>query len=435
MKKSPFPQCRHAGNVRSELTRACNSPKLWGLKIVSSSQCDNCYCRDHIDDDSDLNNRQSPCAFCGPEKPVATATLNNGHSEDGRYFACHHPEHDFASSETCQSCGDYLYPIMTPKTPIDVAKKLMQSPYRHQPAGWSDWDNVRKSFHQLTNEAIRQTPGDFSWTQERGIVIVGGGRYFDSTYVTINVIRRLGCTLPIEVWHLDGEINDHHRLLLQPYDVDFRNADRDPQSQSFRFLNGNWWKGWQLKSCALRYCSFKEVLLLDSDCYPVRNPEYLFDWERFREWGAVFWPDLDMNRGLIKTEAWSVFQVPPLDGLPTESGQILINRETCQRELHLACHFNQHADFVYNIIYGDKDTFPIAWHRLGRRYARMWPSSEFDSVAIKQFDFNGHVAFLHRVHDKFRCNGTLFDGTPQQYQENQYHDHFPLESYWFRGSR
>lgn len=320
---------------------------------------------------------------------------------------------------------------MTRNTPVNLAKRLMQAPYRQQPNGWTNWENVQDAFHELTDEALREYAGEFHWKEERGIVIVGGGRYFDSTYVTVRVLRHLGCTLPIEIWHLEGEIDDEQHSLLMPFDISFRNAEHDPQTQSFRFLADHWWRGWQLKSCALRYCSFREVLLLDSDCYPVRNPEYLFDWSQFQEWGAVFWPDLDMNRGLIKEDAWRAFEVKPFKELPTESGQILINREICQRELHLACHFNQHADFVYNVLYGDKDTFPIAWQRLGRQYARMWPSSQFDSVVIKQFDFNGQIAFLHRVHDKFRCNGTSFDGTPQQYHQNQFHENFPLEAYCF----
>ena len=39
--------------------------------------------------------------------------------------------------------------------------------------------------------------------QGRGIVICGGGlRYFPSAWVCINMLRRLGCGLPIQLWHL-----------------------------------------------------------------------------------------------------------------------------------------------------------------------------------------------------------------------------------------
>ena len=50
-------------------------------------------------------------------------------------------------------------------------------------------------------------------------------------------------------------------------------------------------RGWELKSFALLHSRFAEVLLLDADNVPVRNPEYLFETPRFQETAAVLWPD------------------------------------------------------------------------------------------------------------------------------------------------
>lgn len=36
---------------------------------------------------------------------------------------------------------------------------------------------------------------------------------------------------------------------------------------------------------------FDDVLMLDSDNIPVRDPAFLFDSVEFKELGAVFWPD------------------------------------------------------------------------------------------------------------------------------------------------
>lgn len=37
--------------------------------------------------------------------------------------------------------------------------------------------------------------------QGRGIVMVGGGlRYMESTWIGVHLIRRSGCRLPIEMW-------------------------------------------------------------------------------------------------------------------------------------------------------------------------------------------------------------------------------------------
>jgi hypothetical protein len=315
--------------------------------------------------------------------------------------------------------------------PTAMVRRLLALPPREQQAGWWRWENVQEAQRCAATEAIEQTP---PWPHRfagRGIVVVGGGRYFVSAYVTVRVLRHLGCKLPIELWHLNGEIDAAMQALLTPLGVTTHDAEARTECEPYRFLPGHWWRGWQLKAYALRNSSFREVLLLDADSYPVRNPEFLFDWPRYREWGAIFWPDLERNRGMIPDVAWPTFGVEPFSDLPTEAGQILVNKELCWRELNLAVHYNAQADFVYRILYGDKDTFPMAWQRLGRRYARMWPRSEFDAVAIRQADDRGDLLFLHRVHDKFRMPAVRFDATPQMFERNRFQPQFPLEQFCF----
>jgi hypothetical protein len=393
---------------------------LAGLKVVSPQQCAECYCRDHETDSQEPTPVRLQCAW-----------LDASRANDGPTLDCLHPDHATTTWEQCQTCTDYLFPVLSPNMPVDMAARLMSLPAREQPYGWWRWDNIREAFRKLAAQAIAQTPDWIPPAADRGIVIVGGGRYLVSAYVTIRVLRHVGCTLPIELWHLDGEMDEESCRLVEPFGVTCRNAERIDASSSFRFLSGHWWRGWQLKSFALQNCSFREVLYLDADCYPVRNPEFLFDWPPYREWGAVFWPDLEMNRGMIHPDAWDLFGVERLTDLPTESGQMLVNRELCHREVHLAAHYNQHADLVYHALYGDKDTFPIAWQRLGRRYARMWPVARMASVAVKQLDSDGNLLFLHRVHDKFRLSGTSFDGTPQFNAGNTFCSEFPLEQFCF----
>jgi hypothetical protein len=325
-----------------------------------------------------------------------------------------------------------LFPVATPRMPVELVRRLIELPPRQQSEDWWRWDNVQQAHRDLITDAIESVPSFPNDCQGRGLVVVGGGKYFVSAYVTIRVLRQVGCQLPIELWHLQNEVDDELRAVLRPLGVRCMNADEVVRHRPFRFLDQHWWKGWQLKAFALQNCSFREVLLLDADSYPARNPEFLFDWPKYREWGAIFWPDLKLNTGMIPEDAWKIFGVKPFGVLPTESGQVLINKELCWRELSIAARYNEHADFVYRILYGDKDTFPMAWHRLGRRYARMWPHSTFESVAIRQFDEHGQTLFLHRVHDKFRIPNLTFKGTPQRTQQNRFHEQFPWESFCFR---
>ncbi len=434
-----FPICRH-GDVTETLTlRRCHSPKLAGLKVVSPAQCERCHCRDHdpSDDGFDQPTHLLRCAHLGgllptvEEMPCFDQVSTPHFEHDGADFQCHHPRHARTTLDRCRACADYLFPLVTPNMPPEMVSRLIALPSREQSPDWWQWENVRAAHRTLATEAIERTPAWPKRFDGRGIVVVGGGRYFVCAYVTVRVLRELGCRLPIELWHLNGEIDAEMNAVLAPHGVTCVNADEVALNEPYRFLSGHWWRGWQLKAFALRNCSFREVLLLDADSYPVRNPEFLFDWPRYREWGALFWPDLERNKGMIPDHAWSTFGVEPFAELPTESGQLLVHKELCWRELNLAQHYNAHADFVYRILYGDKDTFPMAWQRLGRRYARMWPNSQFESVAIRQMDDRGDLLFLHRVHDKFRLPATVFSATPQQFEQNKFHAQFPLEQFCF----
>jgi len=67
---------------------------------------------------------------------------------------------------------------------------------------------------------------------------------------------------------------------------------------------------------------------LDSDNIPLRDPEYLFDSERYNrvEGGkAAFWPDL--SRDHVDNAVWRVMGVEcDLDDFTLESGQIVIDK-------------------------------------------------------------------------------------------------------------
>ena len=127
----------------------------------------------------------------------------------------------------------------------------------------------------------------------RGIVICGGGRtYFPCAWVCIKMLRHLGCTLPVELWHLGpAEMSAHMQSLVAPLGVRCVDAFALREKHPVRRLGG-----WELKCYALLHSAFAEVLLLDADNVPVANPAFLFDTPEYRQHGAVFWPDLAPSR-------------------------------------------------------------------------------------------------------------------------------------------
>lgn len=309
----------------------------------------------------------------------------------------------------------------------------MSQPAQPREGGpWWLWPNVVEGFQLAVQRRINDTSVEPRIEADRGIVIVGGGPYLPSVYVSVRVIRKLGCNLPIEVWHFDGEIDEAIGNEISAYDVTFVNADRLRETAPFRFLDWHWWKGWQLKSYALLNSRFREVLLLDADCFPVKEPNYLFEWRGFRDHGAVIWPDLKTSPTKINTANCNLFEIDPPTGRLAESGQLMVDRERCWKQLRLAGFYNEAADISYRYIWGDKDTFPFAWQRTGTPYGRMWPESHFQSHCILQRDYRGHVIFQHRVNDKFKLEDSHYDSTPQPSTENRYHPGLAHEAFSFQ---
>jgi hypothetical protein len=244
---------------------------------------------------------------------------------------------------------------------------------------------------------------DFPWPagrfSGRGIVICGGGKkYFPSVYVLVRLLRHLGCALPIEVWHLGtAEMSAEMRGLLAVHGVVCMDGLPVRRLHPARRLGG-----WELKCHALLHCAFAEALLLDADNCPVRDPSFLFDAAEYRKTGAVFWPDY---KGFSEGQAvWEASGIPYRDEPEFESGQILINKARCWRALHVAMHLNEHSDWWYRLVHGDKDTFHLAWRKIGQAYAMPKAAPLALESTIVQHDFVGERLFQHRNFAKWQMD-------------------------------
>jgi len=121
---------------------------------------------------------------------------------------------------------------------------------------------------------------------ENGIVFSSKLLQFKLVYATINVIRELfDSDLPIEVFVAKEDLTSCHKKMQKLGQTtcrtpEFNEMFRRPRS---RF-------GW--KAVAILQSSIKNVLWLDTDCIPLVDPIKLLANEKFRKFGAVFWPDL-----------------------------------------------------------------------------------------------------------------------------------------------
>src|SRR5947209_8212678 len=150
-----FPPCRHRREPRARWTYLCRSPKLVGLRLVTPEVCRACP------------------------------------------FADHHVPGDGADP------GRDVRPDM----PAEELAGLLDGPARAWPPGWEHWE-VTHWAHRLAADRLLAAlpPYPAGRFRGRGVVIAGGGpAYFPSLYVTVRAIRRVGCSLPVQVWYLGRE--------------------------------------------------------------------------------------------------------------------------------------------------------------------------------------------------------------------------------------
>jgi ADP-heptose:LPS heptosyltransferase len=233
----------------------------------------------------------------------------------------------------------------------------------------------------------------------RGIVICGGGqRYFRCAWVCMNMLRKFGCQLPIELWYLGQyELDERMKALVNPIGVHCVNAADVRKIYPVRIL-----RGWELKPYSILHSSFEEVLLLDADNVAIVNPEFLFESLPYVNTGAIFWPDAERLPATHKV--WEVCKIPYRDEPEFESGQIVVDKRRCWTALQLTMHLNEHSDFYYRLVHGDKDTFHLAWRILEKHYSMVPVPMHPIRGTMCQHDFGGRRIFQHRHSFKWACD-------------------------------
>ncbi|CAH0478671.1 unnamed protein product [Peronospora belbahrii] len=225
-----------------------------------------------------------------------------------------------------------------------------------------------------------ESHGELKLSFDRGIAYVVYEKMMLGAYVSVRLLRTLGCTLPIEVWYKPSEMSVEHPLLqLMVTDA------------------------------------FDNVLLLDADNFAVRDPKYLFDTQEFLETGAIFWPDFWKPGNTIfninkESYLWEFIGLDYINAFEQESGQVLINRRMHYKALNLLMYYGfskpRPHDYL-NLMWGDKDLFRFSWIKSSSSFHMIErpPGSAgtkhkdhdlFCGVAMVQHDPSGNVIFLHR---------------------------------------
>lgn len=256
----------------------------------------------------------------------------------------------------------------------------------------------------------------------KGIVVCAGGiSFFTCFWVLINILRKeLNCTLPVQMWYVGDEMTKETIDALKKLDVSCYNF-LDYESD----LN---LKGWMLKPLAILLSSFKEVMYLDADNIPTVNPEFLFEFAGYKEYGTMFWPDFWRTGN--ENHIWKIVECEPDNMQEQESGQLLINKEKCWNELNLALFFNRNSDIYYELLLGDKDTFRFAWLALKSDFyfikhgvgscGYIDDNGVFFGNTMVQHSPEGEICFLHRNFLKWDRTKASFRAWTTIKRYNQY---------------
>ena len=108
--------------------------------------------------------------------------------------------------------------------------------------------------------------------------------------VTLRILRELQSRLPVEVWHLPGELTEDDERALRELGATPRDFGAADVLVPMREIKGRE-KNFQIKVAAWVNSAFEEIIGLDSDVVPVRDPAYLFETAEYKRTGQIFWPD------------------------------------------------------------------------------------------------------------------------------------------------
>lgn len=228
---------------------------------------------------------------------------------------------------------------------------------------------MAKAHDRFVTQAAAQMPQHIPTKggAKRGIVTVAGGTYFPVFLVSLRMLRRTGSTIPVEVF-LSGEDEYEPEVCTQVLPAlgarcmvltdifDAAETKVEPTIEIKRF---------QYKIFAILFSTFDEVLFLDSDSFPLLDPELVFDSAVYKEYGMITWPDLWATTVSPAYYLIAGQEPPPIVlRASTESGQFFINKKTHFQTLLIAAYYNYFGESHYYLLLcqggfgrGDKSTF------------------------------------------------------------------------------
>lgn len=273
-----------------------------------------------------------------------------------------------------------------------------------------------------------------------------------SAWVLLNELKRLECKLPVEIFHRTGELTQSQIELLEsvmPDLIKVKTITGNPKDFISRYGHKH---GWACKIYALLESEYQENLWIDADNCPIRDPSFLFEDEEYLAKGSLFWRDMmspdSADQYSSTSNMWVVFNIPPNDAEPFESGQLLLDKNKCWLQFALVKYYSDNCEIYYNFG-GDKEVFKMAWQRIALKNGIQPMAINYQSDPNVPYGFipygpfhkglvnaykkwgggsvmvqrarDGSELFNHRNLAKFKIDDNTFMSDIQN--ESYYHDH------------
>ncbi|UPX19786.1 mannosyltransferase [Ascochyta rabiei] len=231
-------------------------------------------------------------------------------------------------------------PVNTTKRPPD---RLVDFTDKHEIALLRAHYVMRTSAHRLAGHLI------FS-KGKQGIVTTTDTKHIPVSLVSLRMLRRTGCQLPVEVFMEDW--TDYDPIICEVIlpslkaacvvlsEITEVSSDYE-ESTSYR-----------LKPLAILFSSFQHVLFLERDAFPAQDPVALFSTAPYTVHGLVAWPDLF---GLAVSEHYyHIAAIPyysPSSRASTDSGIILMDKDKHRESLLMMVYYNHYGpDYYYPLL-------------------------------------------------------------------------------------
>ncbi|WWD22183.1 hypothetical protein CI109_106674 [Kwoniella shandongensis] len=271
------------------------------------------------------------------------------------------------------------------------------------------WASINRTLlHQYRTELIDHMENVLErglaekYGEGRGIVMVAGNAdTLTRVRWSLEMLRSYESKLPVQIYHFPSERpDDDDPIRQQLSDLGAELVEAKGQAKD-KGKN----KSYHLKALAVVQCPWREVLYLDSDSIPTRDPEYMFLAPNYLRLGIFATPDY------WKTSAnnpiWSIMGVKCRNEWEMETGQMFIDKKLHLDVFLLIQYMLENHEFWFYFSDGDKDIFRWALLALRKRWAvpGRWvgaaalpsgtASGDFCSHTMLQHDSWGEPLFVH----------------------------------------